>query len=113
MWSPSSKKGIRKLERIQKIAIKMVPELKDLRYEKRLKEMRLPTLQDRREQGNLITMYKVFNGNKKIGQEDLVLVTEEDGRTRGHVKKIWMKQCVKDIGKYSFPHNGGKVECIE
>ena len=34
----------------------------------------------------------------KIDKEDLVLVTE-DGRTRGHVKKIRMRQCVKDIGK--------------
>ncbi|MPC20923.1 hypothetical protein E2C01_013887 [Portunus trituberculatus] len=37
------------LERIQKIARKMVPELKDPTYEERLKEMGLPTLQDRRE----------------------------------------------------------------
>ncbi|MPD00641.1 hypothetical protein E2C01_096126 [Portunus trituberculatus] len=40
---------IRRLERIQKIATKMVPELKDLTYEEQLKEMGLPTLQDRRE----------------------------------------------------------------
>ncbi|MPC87034.1 hypothetical protein E2C01_081883 [Portunus trituberculatus] len=36
--------NIRKLERIQKIAKKMVPELKDLTFKKRLKEMELPTL---------------------------------------------------------------------
>ncbi|MPC61190.1 hypothetical protein E2C01_055255 [Portunus trituberculatus] len=48
-------------------------------------------------------MYKIVNGIEKIGKEDLVLVTEE-ARTRGHVKKIRMRQCVKDIGKYSFPH---------
>ncbi|MPC30351.1 hypothetical protein E2C01_023612 [Portunus trituberculatus] len=28
----------------------------------------------------------------------------EDRRTKGHVKKIRMRQCVKDFGKYSFPH---------
>ena len=32
----------------------MVPELKELTYEDRLKEMGLPTLQDRRERGDLI-----------------------------------------------------------
>ncbi|MPC23217.1 hypothetical protein E2C01_016258 [Portunus trituberculatus] len=48
-------------------------------------------------------MYKIVNDIEKIDKEDLVLVTEEDGRTRGHVK-IRMRQCVKDIGKYSFPH---------
>ena len=30
VWSPSSKKDIRRTERIQKIATKMVPELRDL-----------------------------------------------------------------------------------
>ncbi|MPC43793.1 hypothetical protein E2C01_037448 [Portunus trituberculatus] len=39
---------------------------------------------------------------KKIDKEDLVLVTEDDGRTRGRVKKIRKRQCVKDIGKYIF-----------
>ncbi|MPC66043.1 hypothetical protein E2C01_060186 [Portunus trituberculatus] len=39
VWSQSSKSDIRKLERVQKITTKMVPELKDLTYEERLKEM--------------------------------------------------------------------------
>ncbi|MPC10299.1 hypothetical protein E2C01_002933 [Portunus trituberculatus] len=49
-------------------------------------------------------MHKIVNGIEKINKEDLVLVTDEAGRTRGHVRKIRMKQCVRDIGKYSFPH---------
>ncbi|MPC93796.1 hypothetical protein E2C01_088938 [Portunus trituberculatus] len=81
----------------------MVPELKDLTYEEQLKEMGLPTLQDRGECGDLITMYKIVNDIEKIDKEDLVLLTEEDGRTKGH-EKIKMRQCVKDNGKYSFPH---------
>ena len=47
--SPNAKKDIRKLERIQRVATKMVPELFKLTYEDRLKEMGLPPLQDRRE----------------------------------------------------------------
>ncbi|MPC18972.1 hypothetical protein E2C01_011874 [Portunus trituberculatus] len=65
--------------------------------------MGLPTLQDRREHGDLITMYKIVNGIEKIDKEDLVLVTDEDGRIRSQVK-IRMRQCVKDIGKYNFPY---------
>ncbi|MPC98905.1 hypothetical protein E2C01_094291 [Portunus trituberculatus] len=61
--------------------------------------MGLPILQDRREQGDLITMYKIVNGIEKIDKDDLVLVTEEAGRTRGHAKKIKKSQCVKNIGK--------------
>ena len=49
VWSPNAKTDIRKLERIQRVATKMVPELSELTYEDRLREMGLPTLQDRRE----------------------------------------------------------------
>ena len=49
VWSPNAKKDIRKLERFQRVATKMVPELKELTYEDRLKEVGLPTLQDSRE----------------------------------------------------------------
>ena len=48
VWS-HAKKDITKLERIQRIATKMVPELSELTYEDRLREMGLTTLQDRRE----------------------------------------------------------------
>ena len=41
------KKHVLKLERIQRIATKMLPELEDLPYEERLKEMHLKTLEER------------------------------------------------------------------
>ncbi|MPC35882.1 hypothetical protein E2C01_029319 [Portunus trituberculatus] len=45
-------------------------------------------------------MYKIVNDIEKIeDKEDLVLLTDDDGRTRGHEKMIRMRQCVKDIGK--------------
>ena len=40
-WNLHKKKHVLKLERIQRIANKMVPELEDLTYEERLKEMQL------------------------------------------------------------------------
>ncbi|MPC84062.1 hypothetical protein E2C01_078788 [Portunus trituberculatus] len=57
-------------------------------------------------------MFKIVNGIEKIDKQDLVLVGDEAGRTKGHAKKIRKRQCVKDIGKYSFLHSG-KMECIE
>ena len=119
VWSPHMKKDIMKLERIQRAATKMVPELKDLTYEGRLKEMELPTLQVRRERGDLITMYKIVNQIEKIDKQDLVLLKEVDNRrTRGHSKRIRKSQCLRDIKKYSFPHrtvdiwNGLKEEIV-
>ena len=60
-WFPHKIKPVLKLKRIQRIATKMVAELEDLTYEERLKEMHLTTLKEKRERGNLITIYKLMN----------------------------------------------------
>ena len=105
VWSPYMKKDIRKLERVQRAATKMVPELRDLEYNERLKEMELPTLQARRERGDLIMMYKVVNGMEKIDRRDLVIEQESQiQRTRGHSRRVKKSQCLRDVRKYSFPH---------
>ena len=54
---PAQEKHVLKLERIQRIATKMVPELEDTTYEERLREIHLTTLKERRERGDLITIY--------------------------------------------------------
>ena len=46
VWSPNVKKDIRKLERIQRMATKIVPELRELTNKDKLKEIGPPTLQD-------------------------------------------------------------------
>ena len=37
-------------------------------------------MQDRRERGDLITMYKIINGKERIDRQDLVVLTEEESR---------------------------------
>ena len=65
----------------------MVPELSELTYEDRLKlkEMGLPTLQNRkeRERGDLITLYKIVNGIEKLDEQNLEM-EEETRQMRGH-----------------------------
>ena len=56
---PSQEKVL-KLERIQRITTKIVPELKNLTYEEKIKEMQL-TFRVRRERGDLIVIYKLVN----------------------------------------------------
>ena len=101
VWSPHLKKDIMKLERVQRAATKMVPELRDLPYEDRLRIMNLPSLEDRRERGDLISVYKMMNGLDRVGEE---LLRMDDRNTRGHGKKLKKDSCVRDIKKYSFPH---------
>ena len=101
VWSPHTKKNIRKLERVQRAATKMAPELRDLEYEERLREMGLTTLENRRERGDLINIYKMLHGMDKTGED---LIKRDTGITRGHEKKLKRERCLKDIKKYSFPH---------
>ena len=44
------------LLKLQKHATNMVPKLRELSYTERLKELGLPTLQSRRERGDMITV---------------------------------------------------------
>ena len=59
-------KDIYTLERIQRRATKLIPELRYLSYESRLKECGLTTLEKRRLIGEQITIFKIFNGYKNI-----------------------------------------------
>ena len=60
-WRPYRKKDIDTLERIQRRATKMIPELRDLSYEERLKECGLTTLETRRLRGDQIEVFKILN----------------------------------------------------
>ena len=68
-----------KLEKIQRIATKMMPELDYLLYEERLKEMHLTTLKKRRE-GDLITIYKLMNKLKETDRKYLILRRKGEAR---------------------------------
>ena len=65
----------------------MVPELEDLTYEERLKEMHLTTLKERRENGDLITIYKLMNNLEEIDRKDLILRRKGETRNLREKKK--------------------------
>ena len=73
VWSPHKKKDVRKLERIQRAATKMVPTLRDLSYEERLERLKLQTLEKRRERGDLIAIYRAASEMEKVDRSDLFL----------------------------------------
>ena len=49
------------LEKSQRRATKLIPRLRDLRYEERLKECGLTTLETRRLRGDQIEVFKILN----------------------------------------------------
>ena len=65
-WRPYRKKDIDTLERIQRRATKIIPELRYLNYEERLKECGLTTLETMRLRGDKIEVFKMLNGYENI-----------------------------------------------
>ena len=54
------------LEKIQRRATKLIPGLRDLRYEERLKECGLTTLEMQRLRGDQIKVFTILNGYENI-----------------------------------------------
>ena len=79
-WRPCRKKDIDTLERIQRRATKMIPELRDLSYEERLKECGLTTLATRRLRGDQIEVFKMLNGYETI-YRNMFFSLKKDTRT--------------------------------
>ena len=65
-WRPYRKKDIDKLERIQRRATKIIPELRDLSYESRLLQCGLTTLETKRLRGAQIELFKIVNGYEDV-----------------------------------------------
>ena len=61
-WSLHLKKQIEALENVQRRATRLIPGLKDLTYEQRLRRLKLPTLSYRRLRGDMIETYKIMTG---------------------------------------------------
>ena len=61
-----SKNFIDMLEKIQRRATKLIPGLRDLTYEERLKECGLSTLETRRLRGDQINVFNILNGYENV-----------------------------------------------
>ena len=65
-WSPTYRCDVDRLERIQMRATKLVPEIRNMGYERRLLELDLLTLEQRRLRGQLIETFKIVRGHSTL-----------------------------------------------
>ena len=70
LWNPHLKKDTEKLEKVQRAATKWAPTLKDQEYNERLDKLKLQTLQERRNRGDIITLYKCIAGIVHIDEDN-------------------------------------------
>ena len=90
-WCPYLKKDIAKLERVQRRATKLIPDIAHLSYQDRLDHLTLTTLEKRRERGDMLEVFKILKGLDKVVSEGNFLQLETSRhtqRTRGHSLKL-------------------------
>ena len=92
IWYPFLRKDIESVERIQKRATKLIPELTDLTYTERLKRLKLPSLAHRRKRGDMIQTFKIIKGIEDI-PSDRFFKLSNSSSTRGHSLKLEKPRC--------------------
>ena len=100
-WSPYYRKDIDKLERVQRRATKLIPRLRNMPYEERLKELNLFSLEKRRLRGDLIEVFKMFQGFDNVNISDY-LVVDRESNTRNNGFKIIGKSFRLEESKHFF-----------
>ena len=87
VWGPFNMADKRLVERVQRRATKLVPTIRHLSYEERLRALKLPSLQYRRRRGDMITMYNIMHERVNLDKEEL-FAAPPTARTRGHPLKV-------------------------
>ena len=95
-WSPYFKKDIDILEKTQRRATKLIPSLKHLPYEERLRKLNLMPLVQRRLRGDLIETFKFMKGINKVHFSRFFQISQ-GSRTRGHDQKIFKPRLSKGL----------------
>ena len=96
VWSPLLKRDQDAIERIQRRATKLVPELRDLPYITRLQQLDLPTLKYRRRRADLIETFRIMTNQHHINghcrcslcPDKQLLQLSANTYTRGHQYKL-------------------------
>jgi hypothetical protein len=103
VWSPMYKHQIKKLEKIQKRATKMIPGFREDVYDARLKKLDLLSLEDRRLRGDLIEYFKFSSGLEEV--DWFYPPSHLKNATRGHNMKIRRELTQNSIQRHHFLPN--------
>ena len=91
------------LEGVQRRAMKLIPNLKEMNYNERLKVLKLPSLQYRRVRGDIIEAYKDLHKIYDISPCPLTL-DDNPVSTRGNSLKLKKTRCNKSVTQKFFTH---------
>lgn len=101
IWNPHQKESIKKLEKVQMRATKLISSIKKLSYKERLIKLGLPTLRFRRVRGDLIELFKIITGIYDKSTT-VKLKFSNTTITRGNRFKLATQSVKYDLRKYFF-----------
>ena len=91
IWNPHLIGDIQVLEKVQKRATKLVPDLRQLTYSDRLAALNLPSLLYRQRRMDMITVFKIVHGLEGVPFDNLF--TFPSTFTRGDGYKLFKHFC--------------------
>lgn len=101
VWSPTLKKDVEALEKVQRRMTKLLPGISHLTYVDRMKYLNLPSLSQRRKRANVLQVYRVQAAIDDLRVEASFLTASHLG-TKGHSKKIFKPQARTTVRQQSW-----------
>ena len=102
VWSPHLRKYIKLIEGVQRRATRLVPELRDLPYEERLKILKLTTLEERRVRGDMIETYKIITRKEKVNPDRFFQMIPNRVGPRARDRRIFKKRSRNRVRRSFF-----------
>ena len=99
VWAPALKRQSVALERVQRRATKLIPQIKYMTYSQRLKTLKLPSLKFRRLRGDLIQVFKILNGIDNVEIENIFTLAPYSN-TRNSLFKIFINHARTNKRKF-------------
>ena len=93
IWGSFFRGDIIAIEKVQRRATKLVPLIKYLTYEERLRALNLPSLAHRRKRGDMIYTYKILTGKMNMNKDEFFKLSQQT--TRGHPLKLYKQHATK------------------
>ena len=101
IWSPRFKMDSTEIEKVQRRATKLIPSLRNLCYEDRLRKLKPPSLCHRRRRGDMIQVCKITSGIERIDPQ-LFVCRPEKSSTNGYSQKLTKQHSRTDLRRKLF-----------
>ena len=105
-WSPWTEGDKKMLEAVQRRAVGMVSGLEGRSYEERLKECGLTSLEDRRQRGDMIEVWKILHGKEDVDPSTLFSMANDAAdqitRSSSYSLNVVKPKFKNDPRKYFF-----------